>query len=209
MNTAVLLVAGLGRCGTTMMMTMLDAGGFPVTGPRPSYELTERFSPTRADKPWLAAQGGNAVKLLDPTRYGLRESDFTTPPVVILMERRASQQARSQVKLLNSTSNQVLIPRAAEKLMRRSIERDTPRLRAQMGHLGFVYRLQFETVLADPASVAIRLARIVHHHFKRGFDHLTAADAVLPRDPKCLPDLWMENAVLPSIAHELDRRGVA
>lgn len=26
----ILLVAGLGRCGTTMMMTMLDAGGYAI-----------------------------------------------------------------------------------------------------------------------------------------------------------------------------------
>lgn len=203
-----LLVAGLGRCGTTMTMTMLDAGGFPVTGPRPSYEISETFRADGFDRAWLRSQRGCAVKLIDPTRYALRESDFGAPPVFILMERRPAQQARSQVKLLNAGMGGILA-RDTEKAMRRSIEQDGPRLRAKLGHLGFVYRLQFEKVLADPTSAALRLARIVHRHWGLRFDADAARDAVISRDPRCLPDLWMEAVVLPAIAQQLDRRDAA
>lgn len=208
MADPVLLVAGLGRCGTTMLMTMLDAGGFPVAGPRPAYELSERFWAGGFDRAWLSAQRGCAVKLIDPSRYVLRDSDFSAPPVTILMERRAAQQSRSQVKLLNIGLDGAL-GRKTERALRRSIEADSPRLRAKMGHLGFVYRVQFEKVLADPASAADRLARIVRHHWGRSLNTSGASAAVIARDPRCLPDLTMEAAVLPAIARDLDARDAA
>lgn len=77
----------------------LDAGGFPVTGPRPSYEPSERWCLGRPDPDWIAAQGGKAVKWIDPTNYraGMR-SLLPAEPVIILMERNPREQARSQIK---------------------------------------------------------------------------------------------------------------
>ena len=36
-----LLVAGLGRCGTSLMMQMLAAAGLPCVGEFPAYEVPE------------------------------------------------------------------------------------------------------------------------------------------------------------------------
>lgn len=203
----ILLVAGLGRCGTTMMMTMLDAGGFPVTGPRPSYEPSERWCLGRPDPDWIAAQGGKAVKWIDPTNYraGMR-SLLPAEPVIILMERNPREQARSQVKLL---ADLVRPDRHIVKAMERSIRRDTPLVRAQMRSLGTVYLFRFEDVLKAPLMVANQLQGIIAHHFGGVFDSGVAARAVIPRQPSCAPDLWMENVVLPEIASELDARDAA
>ena len=200
----ILLVAGLGRCGTTMMMTMLDAGGFPVTGPRPSYEPSERWRLGRPDPAWIGAQGGKAVKWIDPTKFraGMRNL-LPTEPVIILMERDPREQARSQVKLL---ADMVEPDRHVAKAMERSIRRDTPLVRAQMRALGTVYPFRFEDVLKAPLMVASQLRGIVDHHFGALFDSGVAARAVIPRQPSCASDFWMENVVLPEIARELNAR---
>lgn len=203
----ILLVVGLGRCGTTMMMTMLDAGGFPVSGPRPSYEPSEQWQLGRPDPDWIAAQGGKAVKWIGPTNYraGMRNL-LPTEPVIILMERDPREQARSQVKLL---SDQIGTDRHVVKAMERSIKRDTPLVRAQMRSLGTVYPFRFEDVLKAPLVVASQLRGIVDNHFGALFDSGVAAQAVIPRPPSCAVDFWMENVVLPQIAAELDARDAA
>ncbi|SMO63890.1 hypothetical protein [Paracoccus laeviglucosivorans] len=205
-----LLIAGLGRCGTTMLMTMLDAGGFPVTGPRPNYEDARRFGPLRADMEWLAEQSGRAVKLIDPLRYKITSASFPVPPVILLMERRNSEQARSQVKLLTALGEYRNPQRQVVKAMQRSIARDTPLLRAQMGKLtDNVFRVRFEDVLSVPATVAKALAAISRRKFGLDFDIRAARDAVIKRDAACASDLRIENIVLPEIARELAARDAA
>ena len=61
------IVTGFGRCGSTMLMRMLDAGGMPVVADsRASFE-SELF---RVPKPtdWQQYRG-RAIKVLDPHRW--------------------------------------------------------------------------------------------------------------------------------------------
>lgn len=200
----ILFVAGLGRCGTTMVMTMLDAGGFPVSGPRPSYEPSGVWNAGRPDMPWMAAQAGRAVKWIDPTHHFTLPGRLEAKPVIILMERRPREQARSQVKLIGSMA--MKLGRPAEKAIERSIRRDTPIMRAQLRGSATVHIIEFEDVLDDPSAAARELGRLVRIHFDRGFDAETAARVVIPRHPSCAPHMEMENTILPMIAAELDRR---
>lgn len=203
----ILFVAGLGRCGTTLLMTMLDAGGFPVAGPRPSYEPTERWAAGRPDMDWLRAQQGRAVKWIDPTRHFTLPGRLPARPVIILLTRDAREQARSQIKLLSFSVGPQ--PRLAVKAMERSIRRETPIMRAQLQASAIVYRFQFEEVLQSPHAVASQLRQIVGEHFGRDFDAAWAAHVVLPRPPGCLEGLWMEEAVLPGIGLDLEQRATA
>ncbi len=202
MSEAVLFVAGLGRCGTTMMMTMLDAGGFPAAGPRPSYEPVDQWRLGRPDPAWIAAQGGRAVKWIDPTRCLTMRNLLPVAPIIILMERNPREQARSQVKLMRD-----LVPgpaRHIEKAMERSIRRDIPLVRARMKSTGPVYRMTFEDVLSAPLAAASMLRQIVDEHFGVLFDSGSAARAVIPRHPSCAPDMAMETMILPAIAEDLE-----
>lgn len=206
MTTPVLFVAGLGRCGTTMMMTMLDAGGFPVTGPRPAYELSERWRGMRPDLDWLRTQGGRAVKWLDPLRYPTLLGRLSPSPVVILMTRNARDQARSQVKLIEMTTP-TMLGRRAEKAMERSIRQDLPVTRALVRHgAATVHEFRFEDVLAAPLAAASRLGELVSEHFGALFDPGDAARFVIRRHPPCLPHMNMEATVLPAIAAALEAR---
>lgn len=205
MSKPILFVAGLGRCGTTMVMTMLDAGGFPVTGPRPSYEPFERWRGGRADLAWIDGQGGRAVKWLDPTRYPRLIGRLSARPIVILLERRAREQARSQIKMISASMKG--LGRHAEKAMERSIRADVPRMRARLGSTATVHSILFEDILENPWWAARSLGRLVAEHFSADFDHEAASRVVIDRGPSCLPDMTIEANILPLIAAELDARG--
>lgn len=202
-DAPILFVAGFGRCGTTMMMTMLDAGGFPVTGPRPSYELPAVWKPNWCDTAWVNGQGGKAVKWIDPLLNLSLLEKLDSKPVVILMTRDAREQAKSQIKLL-STFQQGLGRREC-KAMERSLRQDEPKLKAKLLHKVNLYIISFEDALAHPFIAASALEMIVSRHFGATLDVDRAASVVLPRDPTCRADLSVENVMLPLLAEKLGR----
>jgi hypothetical protein len=211
-SSPVMFVSGLGRCGTTMLMTMLmtmlDAGGFPVTGPRPSYEIPDRWRPgTTSPAEWLDAQRGRAVKYLDPTVFPL-PAQFGVPAVTVLMRRNPRQQARSQIKMITGSAAK---DPAIEGAMMRSIVRDLPRARAALNRLGPTYDLDFADVLKRPVDVAVFLSDIISAHFPaQQFDCAAAARIVVPRSAACRPDFAIEDyylpalgPILPAVRHEI------
>ncbi len=203
----ILFVAGLGRCGTTMAMTMLDAGGFPVTGPRPAYELPDHWRAGRPDMDWLRDQHGRAVKWIDPTLHFTLPGRLTVRPVIVLMTRRAREQARSQVKLLGGRD--AGLGRRAENAVERSIRRDMPVMRAQLRGSAIVHELAFEDVLENPWWAARSVGRLLGRHFDADFDAETAASVVIARDPACADGFAMESMILPVIAADLAKRAEA
>lgn len=180
-----LLVAGLGRCGTTMVMQMLNAGGLRCAGTWPAFEDIP-FSPSRVDQGWVAEQDGRAVKWIDPTAT----PPFAARGAAIYLTRDTRQQAASIAKLLG-----INLDRAGRRALRSSLDRDNPRallrVAAMVGPEN-VMRLTFEQILDDPAATARRLSNF---SFARRFpmpDVDLAAAAVVRRSPRCAPDLSME-----------------
>jgi hypothetical protein len=100
------IVSGLPRCGTAMMMRMLEAGGMPVVvdniraadedNPAGYYEF-EPVKQTSKDGSWLPAAVGNAVKMVYRLLYDL-------PPGyryrVLFMQRKLEEVLASQQKML-------------------------------------------------------------------------------------------------------------
>lgn len=196
-----LIVTGLGRCGTTMVMTMLDAGGFPVSGPRPSYEVPAAFGPGRADPVWIEAQAGRAIKVIDPTACPITRHPFSTPPVVICLKRDAKQQAKSQLRFADPDHRW---PPHQIGAMKRSLEQDTPRMVAALRTLTpHLYVLPFETVLASPYGAAALLETISMQHFGRTFDAIRAGRMVLDRPKTAMTDHRIEQHILPTLAQTL------
>lgn len=72
-DDGIVVVSGLPRCGTSMMMRMLEAGGLPVLtdgvrspdedNPHGYYEF-EPVKRLREDKSWVPGAGGQAVKMV-------------------------------------------------------------------------------------------------------------------------------------------------
>lgn len=165
-----IIVSGFGRCGSSLVMQMLHAGGIRCTGDYPAFENAAAI-----------AAPGVATKILDPHRNPL-------PPgaSIIWLDRDRAEQAKSHAKF-----NRLLLGLIAGREERRRIEasfsRDRHRAMAAFSGRPML-RLQFEEVLRDPAAAAAQLAAFLG----RAFDQGAAAKQVLPRGPACAPDLAIE-----------------
>ena len=178
-------VSGQCRCGTSLMMQMLQAGGVDCHGEFPAFEPPEVN--LGRDIAALAALG-KAVKLLDPHR------DATFPELrgvpVIWMDREYAEQAKSQVKLLETLSG-LHIPRrsAAIRGMAKSIREDRETCLDRFSDAGAeVFELRFESVLAYPYATA----RDVAAFLRLPLDQPRMARAVIPRSPQCQRDMALE-----------------
>lgn len=176
------IVAGLGRCGTSMVMQMLHAGGVPCVGQRPSFEVSRwQIRPTAEA---LAAIPGHAVKVLE-----LHEGWRMVPPgcQVIWMDRDQREQAKSHAKFLRTMTGRH-VDRSGRRALEASLMRDTHQTMGVIGSVPLV-RLRFEDVLADPLKAARLLGEFTEH---AGFNAYRAEQAVKRRSPECAPDLGIE-----------------
>src|SRR5207247_9084675 len=106
MNSEIIIVSGLPRSGTSLMMQALENGGVEVVtdnirtsdtdNPRGYYEL-EKVKKMKQDASWLPQARGKAFKMVSQLLYDL-------PPIesyrVIFMERDLDEMLISQEKML-------------------------------------------------------------------------------------------------------------
>lgn len=190
MTAKMIMVAGMGRCGTSMMMQMLDAGGVPCLGNYPDFEDDRMMANPRAEAargPWLADHLGYACKWIDPHRIPIPDD---IPRVTIFMQRTLTQQAKSMFKLGGNPHPS----RNEWRAMRRLLTRDEmPAQRACAP--GARLRVKFEDVLRAPLGEAQRIKAWLDSH-----DVLVnardMASQVLTRRPECLPDRGLEQALI-------------
>ena len=105
-DNTVIVVSGLPRSGTSMMMRMLEAGGLPVLkddlrtpdidNPAGYYEF-EPVKKTKEDPSWLDNAGGRAVKMVSRL---LRDLPQTHEYRVLFMRRRMEEILASQRRML-------------------------------------------------------------------------------------------------------------
>lgn len=185
----VIVVSGLARCGTSLMMRMLHAGGIePYCEPDKvgnSYETSRSIAlPGRSD--WLEECRGKAVKLLGPDRF--------TPPLslacdVIWMDRDVREQARSQLKFqaVNRPDADCSARNRRFRMSRLRRERKTClRLFRRMPRAR-VHLTRFEDVITDPVAAAVPLVEFLGLDRERGFTAARMAFQVRKREPDCLP----------------------
>lgn len=162
-------VCGFGRCGTSMTMAMLAAGGVPIAGQdSPPYEL-----PDLRDA-WSMDLTGKAVKLLDVV---LRAEAVPYAPEwrFVWLDRDHVEQARSAVRFLSAAGYPV--PPDAAARFRDSYRRDRPDALRLLRGAGPVLVLRYERVLEDPRRAARRLKTLWPE-----LDVKAAAGAVERRD---------------------------
>lgn len=172
----VVIVAGLGRCGTSLVMQMLDAAGIPCVGRFPAFE---------EDDPWVGT--GRAVKWLDPHRRPLRVA-IGSRYRCIWLSRDPVEQARSQLKWFSPEMLTVGVDEAtrvlAESLRDESVDAlrrlPLPRLMTT-----------FEAIIGRPRASAARIADFLGRPFAP-LDVDAMAARVIPRGPECQPDLSIE-----------------
>jgi hypothetical protein len=175
------LVAGFGRCGTSLVMGMLAAGGLPIVGADPIFE-DMRFQPGLSDLRFLRHQGGKIIKWVDATST-IVPGEVSGP--VLWLDREPTEQAKSQIKMANAFGeawqvDREMIAEVADQLTSRR-----GRAWALAAEVGPVSMLSFEALLFDPFGSASILQQVF-----RPFgllDIQTAAAIVRSRAPQCSP----------------------
>lgn len=180
MSEPTIIVAGLGRCGTTLVMRMLAAGGVPTIGTAPDWESPENVRLLEDDPiAWAHAIDGKAVKLLDAHRHQLPDlSDFR----LIWLQRDAREQAKSMLRLLGTMFSTIQIDRKSIRAMQSGIQRDTPLALRAIGLAGShrSIAMPFERILNQPLLSAHVLCDFLDIPANRA---LIMASQVMKRSP--------------------------
>ena len=181
----VVVVTGLPRTGTSMMMQMLAAGGVPVLADehRPAdasnvrgYFEHEAAKGLAKDGSWVTDAKGQAVKLVAQLIPHLpRDQRYR----MIMMHRPLEEVAASQGKMLARLGKDG--GRMTDEALRATFARQVAQVRGLLLHLRAqgvldVLDVKYQDALDDPAGVAARIAAFVDG----GFDAEAAARAVEP-----------------------------
>jgi hypothetical protein len=179
------VVSGLPRSGTSLMMQMLERGGFDVVtdqvrsadedNPRGYFEF-EAVKRTKQDPAWLVSARGRAVKLVSSLLYDLPDTEQYR---VLFMQRDIDEVLESQEKML-------------QRLGRPAAPRE--QIRASFGiHLDRLYRwlpqqphmrtlmISYNRLLTDPMSEVSAVIDFLDGQGDAG-QMLTAVDPSLYRN---------------------------
>jgi hypothetical protein len=163
----IVVVSGLPRSGTSLMMQMLVRGGIPALtdevrtpdddNPRGYYEF-ERVKQLKRDKSWLPAARGHAVKMASPLLYELPANERYA---IVFMQRDLDEVLASQEKMLRRL-NQPVAPRDQ---MKRSYEVHLERIFAWLPTQPQMRLLvvNYNYVINNPQQEADRIAGFVDH----------------------------------------------
>jgi hypothetical protein len=182
----IIIVSGLPRSGTSMMMKMLDAGGLPLltdglrtpdeSNPEGYFELeavkdldkvgkvgkagtdADSATGTGADISWLAAARGRGVKVLTPLLAHLPE---TYNYRVIFMQRPLSEVISSQNKMLARAGEATdVVPQADVAAQYEAHLRRVHTLLARRSCFETLF-VPYGDVIAAPAAQAARIINFV------------------------------------------------
>jgi hypothetical protein len=162
MDTRIVVVSGLPRCGTSLMMQMLDRGGVPVItdriraadadNPRGYYEF-ERVKKIKDDAAWIPDARGKAVKMVSQLLYELPANEKY---LVVFMERDMDEMIRSQEKMLARLGK----PSAPADQVKRAFTAHLERLREWLARRPNmeVLDVSYNDLMGRPAEQAARVA---------------------------------------------------
>lgn len=165
MDNEIVIVSGLPRSGTSVMMQMLAAGGVDVMtdnlraadvdNPRGYFEL-EQVKAIKRDASWLKQAQGRAFKMVSLLLYDL-PADYRYR--VVFMERNMEEILASQGKMLTRLGRQAGRPDD----MRRSYTTHLTKLNAwlaQQSHIA-VLRVAYHDLLSEPLAQAQKISQFL------------------------------------------------
>ncbi len=161
MAPEIIVVSGLPRSGTSLMMQMLADGGIEVVtdhvrtpdtdNPRGYYEF-EPVKRTKQDPSWVPGARGKAVKMVSQLLYDLPPGERYR---VIFMERDLDEVLASQAKMLERLGRQA----GPAEPMKRAFTTHLERLNEWLGrqpHMA-VLRVRYRELVQGPAEQAARV----------------------------------------------------
>ena len=164
---SVVIVSGLPRSGTSMMMQMIEAGGVPVLSdarrsadndnPRGYYEY-EPVKSTRKDASWVTNAVGKAVKVV---HLLLMDLPAVHQYKVVFMRRPLEEVLASQTKMLHRKGQDgaSLSPEQLAKAFGRQLDKVASWL-ADQSTFDVLY-VEHRQVLANPQGQAARISQFL------------------------------------------------
>lgn len=194
------IVTGSARCGSSLTMRMLEAGGFPVHhgGNRTSYETPEANDIAFGRVTSVKHLAGKAIKVLEP-HQGATLALEESPIAWIYLTRNAKQQAMSQVKFLaymagiRFATPTVTVMKFQQDLYqhnRLNPERLERRANSRL------LRVRFEDLIGDAYGAAHRIIAFLGmaEGAAAAEKAMVMAACVLARSPDCALDMSIEVA---------------
>ncbi len=166
---SVIVVSGLPRSGTSMLMQMLAAGGMPMLADelRQADEDNPRgyleYEPVKSllkDSSWLKDARGKVIKIVAPLLAALPRG---LPCRVILSERDLDEVLDSQEKMLLRRKKTLPATPERRKLLRDEYRRTLARVKAMLARRPLTELLVVEhrEAMADPAGTAEKVNRFL------------------------------------------------
>jgi len=186
MSDKITVVSGFGRCGSSMVMQMLYAGGMPIDLDRAKWPYIEDSRQTRrSDQSWVAEYAGSVLKWLEPSVY--------VPPTglpfqTIWLDRDLKQQAKSHVKFNRARGRADIRERMHGQSFKQFMDGKRERRPAALEiwrRRGPVLIMRYEGVKNDPLDSAKRMAEFTGHELD--IDAMVAA--VVDSQTKCRNDM--------------------
>jgi len=188
-KTPIIIVTGLGRCGSTMMMQMLKAGGIEPYADHASSLECSLTTTLPYNHNWLNQCEGKAVKVLDVWRWQV-PSQYNAK--FIWLQRNLHEQAKSQVKFMTAIGElppNVNAARLIKKVEKRLAEENIGMYR-YLSARPFI-ALRFEEILQSPLTTARSIGHFIGSDL--ACNTTLAASAVFTDRPtKCASDLNIE-----------------
>jgi len=165
LEDAVIVVSGVPRSGTSMLMQMLNAGGVPVLtddvraadedNPRGYFE-DERVKRLEQDNLWIAEARGKAVKIVTPLVPHLPAGFIYR---VILIERNLDQTLSSQAQMLLRRGIELPDSQERREKLKAAFAASTAQAKAHIETLpgAMLLNLARSAVLENPLTGAIRI----------------------------------------------------
>lgn len=184
-----IIISGLSRCGSSLTMQMLHAGGMPISC-APGNEAVSGEHDDQLEALKLLATGGangKAIKCLDPHRFPLPPGNYIT----IWCCRNFNEQAKSITKFMLGLG--IPTNRRTRKEIEKSLPTETNECITRLRKFGPVYKYLFEDTIIDPLIAAKGLAEILRDFITLDVDKMAAV--VIQRDTKCY-DGFMELQII-------------
>lgn len=174
-----IIILGLPRTGTSVILQMLQAGGYPCFGEAPSFEPC-----LVPEIPWNKVKG-KAIKLLDPQG----SHDYPPPGdyYVIKTKRNEIEQAKSNIKLLRAVGVPVQGSSKEINTISRSILQDNNVIASWAKKQKQWIEIPFEDILKDPEAIAFALQGIVGDYLSLNIKSMISV--VKKRSSKCYPTM--------------------
>ena len=152
----ILVVSSFGRAGSSLVMKMLQAGGYPILANKPGSLEHTGMAQLPTYSTWL--EDGCAVKINDPHLF--------TPPKgldyqFIWLSRDPKQQAKSMIKLNKALwpHKEVRSERASMRFKMKFIKKSTPQCLRLFKRLSKrpVIQINFEEIITNPEKISNRI----------------------------------------------------